>query len=71
MTNDRRLIEDDLSNEAISKETTREKSVRKGHISTLPQWRLDHAEREIVASRFFEIPADAVVAVGRQWEAKG
>jgi len=71
MTDDRRLIEDYLPIEAISKEASREKSVRKGHISTLHQWRLDHAKREIVAARFFEIPAEAVVAVGPQSEANG
>jgi Protein of unknown function (DUF1156) len=35
MTDDRRLIEDYLPIEAISAEASREKSVRKGHISTL------------------------------------
>ena len=35
MTNDRRLIEDFLPIQAISAEASREKSVRKGHISTL------------------------------------
>jgi len=35
MTDDRRLIEDYLPIQAISKEASREKSVRKGHISTL------------------------------------
>jgi hypothetical protein len=30
-----------------------------------PAVRLDHAKREIVAARFFEIPAEAVVAVGQ------
>ncbi len=34
---DRRLIEDYLLIEAISKEASREKSVRKGHISILLQ----------------------------------
>jgi putative DNA methylase len=39
MTNhDKRLIEDYLPIEAISAETSREKSVRKGHISTLHLW---------------------------------
>jgi putative DNA methylase len=71
MTGDRRLIEDYLSIEAISKEASRDKSVRKGHISTLHQWRLHHAKREIVAARFFEILAEAVVAVGPQSEANG
>jgi putative DNA methylase len=62
---DRRLIEDYLPNEAISKETTRDKSVRKGHGSTLHQWRLDHAKREVVAARFFEIPAEAIVSAAK------
>ena len=35
MTDDRRLIKDDLPIEAISAEASREKSARKGHISTL------------------------------------
>jgi len=109
MTDDRRLIEDYLPIQAISAEASREKSVRKGHISTLHLWwarrplvacragvygalahadlcnvvwdllgpapelvriqnpaiRLDHAKREIVAARFFEIPAEAVVQAGR------
>ncbi|MGQ9592678.1 MAG: protein NO VEIN domain-containing protein, partial [Planctomycetota bacterium] len=34
-----------------------------------PAVRLDHAKREIVAARFFEIPAETVMAVGRQSEA--
>ena len=35
MKNDKRLIEDYLPIQAISKEASREKSIRKGHISTL------------------------------------
>jgi hypothetical protein len=31
-----------------------------------PAVRLDHAKREIVAARFFEIPAEAVVEAGRR-----
>lgn len=46
--NDRRLIEDYLPIEAISKEASREKSVRKGHISTLHLW---WARRPLVACR--------------------
>jgi len=38
MSDDRRLIEDYLPIEAISAEASREKSVRKGHISTLHLW---------------------------------
>ncbi|PXF54130.1 MAG: hypothetical protein C4B57_08250 [Deltaproteobacteria bacterium] len=37
--NGRRLIEDYLPIQAISAEASREKSVRKGHISTLHLWR--------------------------------
>ena len=35
MSDDRRFIENYLPIQAISAETTREKNVRKGHISTL------------------------------------
>src|SRR4030042_4676800 len=45
---DRRLIEDYLPIRAISAEASREKSVRKGHISTLHVWR---ARRPLVACR--------------------
>ena len=45
---DRRLIEDYLPIEAISEEASREKSVRKGHISTLHLW---WARRPLVACR--------------------
>lgn len=48
MTDDRRLIEDYLPIEAISKEASREKSPRKGHISTLHLW---WARRPLVACR--------------------
>src|ERR1019366_679015 len=48
MTDDRRLIEDYLPIEAISKEAAREKSVRKGHIFTLHLW---WARRPLVACR--------------------
>ena len=47
-TNDKRLIEDYLPIEAISAEASREKSVRKGHISTLHLW---WARRPLVACR--------------------
>lgn len=46
--NDRRLIEDYLPIVAISAEASREKSVRKGHISTLHLW---WARRPLVACR--------------------
>jgi len=45
---DRRLIEDYLPIEAISKEASREKNVRKGHIATLHLW---WARRPLVACR--------------------
>jgi len=48
MTDDRRLIEDDLPIEAISAEASCEKSVRKGYISTLHLW---WARRPLVACR--------------------
>src|SRR5436190_23385204 len=48
MPDDTRLIEDYLPIEAISKEASREKSVRKGHISTLHLW---WARRPLVACR--------------------
>src|SRR5438270_13358164 len=47
-TDDRRLIEDYLPIAAISAEASREKSVRKGHISTLHLW---WARRPLVACR--------------------
>lgn len=47
-TNDRRLIEDYIPIEAISAESRREKSTRKGHISTLHLW---WARRPLVACR--------------------
>jgi putative DNA methylase len=46
--NDRRLIESFLPIQAISAEASREKSVRKGHISTLHLW---WARRPLVACR--------------------
>ncbi len=48
MFDDRRLIEDFLPIQAISAEASREKSVRKGHISTLHLW---WARRPLVACR--------------------
>ncbi len=48
MAEDRRLIEDYLPIQAISAEASREKSVRKGHISTLHLW---WARRPLVACR--------------------
>src|SRR5215510_613426 len=48
MNNDRRLIEDYLPIQAISAEASREKSVRKGHISNLHLW---WVRRPLVACR--------------------
>jgi putative DNA methylase len=48
VTGDRRLIEDYIPIEAISAEARREKSIRKGHISTLHLW---WARRPLVAAR--------------------
>jgi adenine-specific DNA methylase len=47
-TDDCRLIEDYIPIEAISTEARREKSIRKGHISTLHLW---WARRPLVAAR--------------------
>ena len=46
MNQDRRLIEDYIPIGEISKESAREKSIRKGHISTLHLW---WARRPLVA----------------------
>jgi putative DNA methylase len=48
MPNDTRLIEDYIPIEDISAEARREKSIRKGHISTLHLW---WARRPLVAAR--------------------
>lgn len=48
MNDERRLIEDYLPIQAVSAEASREKSVRKGHISTLHLW---WARRPLVACR--------------------
>jgi len=48
VTDDKRLIEDYLPIEKISEEASREKSIRKGHISTLHLW---WARRPLVACR--------------------
>ena len=47
MPDDTRLIEDYIPIEAISAEARREKSIRKGHISTLHLW---WARRPLVAA---------------------
>src|SRR5437588_5431196 len=77
---DLRLIEDYLPIEAISKEASREKNVRKGHISTLHLW---WARRPLVAcraavygalvpaSRFVPEAADAATLVKGRREAEG
>ncbi len=48
MPHDRRLIEDSMPLEAISVESSREKSIRRGHISTLHIW---WARRPLAAMR--------------------
>ena len=48
MKNDRRLFEDFIPIREISLEAAREKSIRKGHISTLHLW---WARRPLVAAR--------------------
>lgn len=48
MSSDRRLIEDFIPIREISVEAAREKSIRKGHISTLHLW---WARRPLVAAR--------------------
>jgi putative DNA methylase len=48
MPDDQRLIEDYIPIEAISAQARREKSIRKGHISTLHVW---WARRPLVAAR--------------------
>ncbi|WP_176229129.1 DUF1156 domain-containing protein [Candidatus Hakubella thermalkaliphila] len=48
MRNDTRLIEDYLPIREISAESSREKSIRRGHISTLHLW---WARRPLVACR--------------------
>ena len=63
---DRRLIEDYLPIQAISAEASREKSPRKGHISTLHLW---WARRPLVACR--AAVYGALVPVGRFRPANG
>jgi len=101
MSEDRRLIEDYLPIQAISAEASREKSVRKGHISTLHLWwawrplvacraavygalvpasrfrlangpeeKRDRATEEILASRFFQVLADAMMIREKDHECK-
>src|SRR5438552_17577104 len=68
---DLRLIEDYLPIEEISSEASREKSVRKGHISTLHLW---WARRPLVACRAAVfatlVPASRFVPVGTSDEKK-
>jgi putative DNA methylase len=63
MTTDQRLIEDYIPIEAISAEARREKSVRKGHISTLHLW---WARRPLVAARAAVYGALVPATVGKQ-----
>src|SRR2546430_752361 len=71
MSNDLRLIEDYLPIEAISAEASREKSVRKGHISTLHLW---WARRPLVACRAAVygalVPASQFIPNGAQTDEK-
>src|SRR6267143_1237129 len=71
MIDDRRLIEDYLPIQAISAEASREKSVRKGHISTLHLW---WARRPLVACRAAVygalVPASRFVPNGASTEKK-
>src|SRR5437867_6968198 len=68
---DKRLIEDYLPIEAISAEASREKSVRKGHISTLHLW---WARRPLVACRAAVygalVPASQFIPDGAQTDEK-
>jgi hypothetical protein len=59
MNNDRGLIEDHLPIETISAETL------PGLVRIQnPAFQLDHGKWEIVATRYFEIAAEAVMAAG-------
>src|SRR5512139_4006061 len=60
---DRRLIEDFLPIQAISAEASREKSIRKGHISTLHLW---WARRPLVAARAAVYGALVPAATGKK-----
>src|SRR3989304_4326199 len=66
--NDHRLIEDYLPIVAISKEASREKSVRKGHISTLHLW---WARRPPVACRAGVFGARVSLAHSRRKKGSG
>jgi len=55
VSEDRQLVVDCLPIEAISKEASQEKAVRKGHISTLYFW---WARRPLVAARRRRVDAD-------------
>jgi len=54
MSDDRRLIEDFLPIQAISAEASRERILCIGN----PILKLGHVKRNIVAVRFYEIPAE-------------
>jgi putative DNA methylase len=70
-TDDQRLIEDYLPIEAISTESSREKSTRKGHISTIHLW---WARRPLVACRAAVygalVPASQFIPNGAQTDEK-
>ena len=63
MPTDQRLIEDYIPIGAISAEARREKSVRKGHISTLHQW---WTRRPLVAARAAVYGALVPATIGKQ-----
>ena len=67
MNDDRRLIEDYLSIQAIRAESLREESV---YIHD-PATKLDHAKREIVVARSYEIPIEMVNNSTVQWKGEG
>ena len=71
MTDNKRLIEDYLPIEAISAEASREKNVRRGHISTLHLW---WARRPLVACRAAVygalVPASLFIPNGAQTDDK-
>ena len=62
MPNDTRLIEDYIPIEDISAEARREKSIRRGHISTLHLW---WARRPLVAAREYVAAGDVGGGGGR------
>ena len=64
MRDDKRLIEDYLPIEAISAEASREKSVRKGHISTLHLWWARRPARSVPGGRLWSARSGVAVRTG-------